>query len=119
MNPIDAVAHCLTNWRNFKGRASRSEFWWFFLFLLPVAFTTDVLGKVSDAAVGAVPSWLMFVVFLITTYLQICFFAVAARRLHDTNRSGWWQLISFTVIGIPILIFFYCQRGDESSNSFG
>lgn len=45
--------------------------------------------------------------------------AVATRRLHDTNRSGWWQLIALTVIGIIPLIIFYAQDSDAGSNQFG
>ena len=45
--------------------------------------------------------------------------AVAARRLHDTNRSGWWQLIALTVIGIIPLIIFYAQDSDPGPNQYG
>jgi uncharacterized membrane protein YhaH (DUF805 family) len=44
---------------------------------------------------------------------------VAARRLHDGNRSGWWQLIAFTVIGLIPLIYWLIKKGTEGPNRFG
>jgi uncharacterized membrane protein YhaH (DUF805 family) len=43
---------------------------------------------------------------------------VATRRLHDTNRSGWWQLIVLTIIGIIPLLFWLCKKGTEDKNKF-
>ena len=45
--------------------------------------------------------------------------AVSIRRLHDTGKSGWWNLIAFTVIGIFPLIFFLAQEGDPGENAYG
>ena len=46
--------------------------------------------------------------------------AVGARRLHDTDRSGWWQLLFLVpVLGWIVLIVFWCQRGTEGPNRFG
>ena len=56
---------------------------------------------------------------IVSLALMIPNFAVAARRLHDIGRSGWWQLIAFTVIGIFLLIFWWAKEGDNNENSFG
>ena len=45
--------------------------------------------------------------------------AVATRRLHDINRSGWWQLIVFTGIGAFVLLYWMVKKGDSGSNRFG
>ncbi|MDO5654133.1 MAG: DUF805 domain-containing protein [Brachymonas sp.] len=45
--------------------------------------------------------------------------AVATRRLHDIGKSGWWQLLSFTIIGLIPLIFWLAKEGDHGPNDFG
>ena len=46
-------------------------------------------------------------------------FAIVARRLHDINKSGWWYLIAFTIIGIIPLIYWLCKAGDDGENKYG
>jgi uncharacterized membrane protein YhaH (DUF805 family) len=93
MNFTDAVKTCLLKYADFKGRAGRPEFWWFALFTLLV---TAVPGFFSD---------LLSAVFLLATLLPS--FAAGTRRLRDTGRSGWWQLLwLLPVIGwIPLIYF--------------
>ncbi|MEM7058851.1 MAG: DUF805 domain-containing protein [Pseudomonadota bacterium] len=73
---------------DFSGRASRSEYWWFilayFIFVIVVIALAESVGsaKVSDVA-----NWVLMAVTTIPLY------AAGARRLHDTNRSGWWQIL--------------------------
>jgi uncharacterized membrane protein YhaH (DUF805 family) len=45
--------------------------------------------------------------------------AVGARRLHDTGRSGWWQLLTFTIIGIILLIVWFASDGEKDANKYG
>ena len=45
--------------------------------------------------------------------------AVSIRRLHDINKSGWWILLTFTIIGIIPLTYFYCIKGDDNNNAYG
>ena len=103
---------------DFSGRARRSEYWYFALFTFIVGL---ILGVVDDlfgltygindeqGALGTLFS-------LLTFFPSI---AVGARRLHDTGRSGWWQLIMFTIIGIPVLIYWLAVEGDPHSNEYG
>ena len=99
----DSVKVCFTKYADFAGRATRSEYWWFFLFILLVnlglsLFSNALSGLFSLATV--VPS-----------------IAAAARRLHDTNRSGWWQLIVFLpVVGMVVLIVFLAQDGKSETS---
>jgi uncharacterized membrane protein YhaH (DUF805 family) len=104
MTFTDAVSTCFKKYATFDGIAERSEYWWFFLFCV---LMSAVLGLFSDA-VGAA--------FSIATLLPSL--AVGARRLHDTDRSGWWQLLMFIpLIGWIVLIVFFAQEG--KSNRYG
>ena len=101
MTFIDAIGTCFAKYANFNGCASRSEFWWWVLFTLVV---TLVFERVSHGLSGA---------FSLATLLPSI--AVGVRRLHDTNRSGWWELLYFLpLIGWIILIVFWVEQGQPS-----
>ena len=104
MNFVDAVKKCLTQYANFSGRAARPEFWWFALF-----------GWVVSALLASVSANLSGIFSLAILIPNL---AVGARRLHDTDRSGWWQLIGLTGIGLIVLIVFWATEGKEP-NRFG
>jgi len=96
MTFAESVSTCLKKYVDFNGVASRSEFWWFMLFVFIVAV---VLGWASP---------LLANIFGLAMLLPEL--AVGARRLHDTGRSGWWQLLLLLpVIGVIILIVFWVQ----------
>jgi len=103
------------NYCNFSGRASRSEFWWFFLFsfLLSVAisFVCSILGFSVDST-STVTSIVGLV--LILPGLGLWW-----RRLHDTGHSGLWFLLVFTGIGIILLIFWACIDSQQHPNEYG
>jgi uncharacterized membrane protein YhaH (DUF805 family) len=103
LSPIGWALRPLKNYANFSGRASRAEFWWFFLFVLIVylVFSIALFATVdasASPAVGAQPSFALFGAFGAAGMFMIFFYlalllptiAVQVRRLHDTNRSGWW-----------------------------
>ncbi len=89
----------------FDGRASRSEYWWFYLFTVLATAAADTFG----GTVGNLASLAFFLPGL----------ALAARRLHDVGRSGWWFLLVFTVIGIPVLLYWLVRASDSGPNSYG
>ncbi|KFZ37367.1 membrane protein [Shewanella mangrovi] len=96
---------------DFTGRARRKAFWMFAL----ISFIVSIVLQVIDAAMGSF--WLAAVYGLAAFLPNI---AVAARRLHDTGRSGWWQLIALIpVIGWIVLLVFYCQDSEPGENVFG
>jgi uncharacterized membrane protein YhaH (DUF805 family) len=96
----EAVRVCFAKYVDFEGEASRSEFWWFFLFTGVVSFA---LALVSNKLSG-----------LFSLAVLVPFIAVTVRRLHDTNRSGWWVLIwILPVVGWLILVFLLVQEGDR------
>lgn len=118
MNFSQAVISGFKNYSTFSGRASRSEFWYFGLFLV----VADVVLLLLDMAVFNIsysddklhPFGDFF---LLATWLPSL--AVTARRLHDVNRSGWWILIIFTIIGMIPMIIWNCMKGTEGENRFG
>lgn len=98
----DSIKTCLTKYADFTGRAVRSEYWWFFLFTLLVSLALSLVSNALSA------------VFSLATLVPSI--AAAARRLHDTDRSGWWQLIVLVpVIGLIVLIVFLAQQGKAES----
>jgi len=128
MDFITAVKTCFSKYVTFSGRAQRSEFWWFMLF-----------GFVTNFVLGFIP----LVGLIWSLALMLPNFSVTARRLHDTDRSGWWMLapygfmivagISMAVHAGPVamivgalgfvmmivLIVWLASRGIDGENRFG
>lgn len=88
---LEAVRVCLRKYFDFNGRASRSEFWWFYLFTLLLALATEHVVHVllGDARITEILSSTISVAILFPTL------SAGARRLHDSNRSGWCQLFIY------------------------
>jgi uncharacterized membrane protein YhaH (DUF805 family) len=113
MNFGQAIKTCLNKYATISGRATRSEYWYFFLFLVIV----NIVASVLDSTIfGAMP-----VLYLIATLaLLVPSIAAGVRRLHDTDKAGWWLLVGLIpVIGTIVLIVFFCQRGSVGTNQFG
>ncbi|GAA4692857.1 DUF805 domain-containing protein [Nocardioides conyzicola] len=114
----DAVSVCFSKYATFAGRATRPEYWWFFLFGTIVSVITTVIDSAAglqwdDSAYGPVSALGSLLVLLPTL-------AVGSRRLHDTGRTGWWQLLFLLpCIGPIILIVLFCQAGERRPNKYG
>jgi uncharacterized membrane protein YhaH (DUF805 family) len=116
MNFGEAITVGFRNYVNFSGRAFRSEYWYWVLFTLILAIVTGVLDVAvfPDSETGSGPlSTVSSIVILLPSI------AVGVRRLHDIDRTGWWYLIVFTIIGIFVLIYWACQPGTPGANRFG
>jgi uncharacterized membrane protein YhaH (DUF805 family) len=116
----EAIRSGFRKYVDFSGRASRSEYWWWALF----AFLVGILATVLDAVIfpGSTRSGSYFgIVSGITTLaLFLPYLAVTVRRLHDTDRSGWWLLIAFIpLIGAIVLLIFLASSGELGVNRFG
>jgi uncharacterized membrane protein YhaH (DUF805 family) len=110
-----AIKTCFGKYATFSGRARRPEFWWWFLFYYLVLFGLSLVDLAIAAAGG--PSFLSLLAILA---LILPTLAAQVRRLHDTDRSGWFLLLTLIpLIGIIILIVFWCQRGTDGPNRFG
>jgi uncharacterized membrane protein YhaH (DUF805 family) len=102
---MTSVKTVLSKYADFNGRARRSEFWWWVL-------ATEILNIVFRLSVPALG-------LLLALAIIVPNIAVGCRRLHDTGKSGWWQLIAFTIIGIIPLIVFFAQDSTPGDNKYG
>lgn len=102
----EAIKVCFQKFADFKGRASRSEFWWFMLFCIIAGAIAEVI---SDSL-----ATLISIVFILPQL------SVSVRRLHDINKSGWWYLIIFVpLVGVLYLIYLLIKRSFPSTNPYG
>ena len=135
MNFQTSIKTCFNKYSVFSGRASRSEFWFFYLFVLIGYIACFVLMM----AISFKLLWL-FIIFVLLIFVPTL--SVTARRLHDINKSGWFLLlplpasiletifaassesleILFLVIGLGLYVYLfilYCRDGDKKNNRFG
>ena len=114
----EAVATCLRKYADFRGRATRPEFWWFFLFALGVGWASTILDTVLFASpdndllerLGVSGPFSG----VTTLLLVVPCLAAGARRLHDVGRSGWWQLLLvMPCLGIVLLIGMWARATDR------
>jgi len=111
MNLFESIASGFRHYVNFRGRALRSQYWWWTLFVSVVAIIANVIQNATNV------DWLFAVVALA---LFLPGLSVAIRRLHDTNRRGWWILIGLIpIVGWIILFIWYVSKGTEGDNNYG
>ncbi len=115
MSFTESIAICFAKFTVFQGRASRSEYWWFYLFTLLITWAYDIVLAltVADESLRLIPQMICtFIIFI----PQL---TAATRRLHDTGKSGWNQLWAITIIGIIPLIIWLASEGDKKNNQYG
>lgn len=110
---VNAWLKMLANFSDFKGRASKADYWW------------AVLGNIIVSAVlgficGLLGSFGSVLLTLISLVLAIPGLALTVRRLHDIGKSGWFVLISLVpLVGAILLIVWLVKDGDEDDNQYG
>ena len=128
MNFMDAVKSGYQNYVNFAGRSSRSAFWWWALFQVIVSVVIGAVegggwsqmsggmsGGMMEAGFNAGP---IAIVWSLANLLPGL--ALAVRRMHDIERSGWWVLINLIpLVGVIIYLVWACQKGTSGTNRFG
>jgi uncharacterized membrane protein YhaH (DUF805 family) len=108
-----AVKSCFAKYATFPGRAARSEFWYWQLFLT----AAGVAVAIVDAVLGLHSKPLGLIFYLVTLVPTL---AVGARRLHDTGRSAWWLLLWLVpLIGWIVLLIWLCTKGSNGYNGYG
>lgn len=131
-----SISHVFSNLTNFSGRASRSEFWWFYLFTLLVSGIPTLLGAIfflggvssdpgameSSGSIGVmgVIGVLFYIVGILASLAFIIpTLAVGCRRLHDRGTSGWLQLLLLVPCANFIVLIFWLLAGTEGDNIYG
>ncbi len=105
----NSVISCFNKYFDFETRSSRKEFWYWQLFRILMFLSITFIESLGL-------SGLLFISNFIFLIPEI---AVSIRRLHDINKSGWWILLTITIIGIIPLTYFYCIKGDDDVNDYG
>lgn len=108
----EAVSSGLSRYFDFNTRSSRSEYWYWVLFVILLS----IIAAVIDGIIFGAP----ILRTLVTLGLLVPGIAVGVRRLHDIDRSGWWYLIALIpLIGALVLIYWFVQPGTQGSNEYG
>ena len=127
MNFTDAVKAYFLKWNDFRTRSSRSEYWWATLFVTlasyPVGFIIGFVIAFLLAIAGFSDTTMEIAVGIsilpVQIFIIIASTSLVIRRLHDVDKSGWWYLIIFTIIGMIPLLIWYCSKGTDGDNRFG
>jgi uncharacterized membrane protein YhaH (DUF805 family) len=132
MSFSESVKTCINKYGTFDGRASRSEFWWFYLFVLIISLVAILPGYIlmivggvntSDGSAPGAIFWLGVILLIIGALFQLALIipqlAVGCRRLHDRGQSGWLQLLLLVPCGNIVLLIFWIMEGTPGDNAYG
>ena len=113
MSFTESISSGFRRYFDFRTRSSRSEYWWWTLFAILVSIAMSILDALLFGGATILDG-------LSSLALLIPGLAVTVRRLHDVDRSGWWILIAFTIVGIIFpLIYWQIKAGDKGTNKYG
>jgi len=114
MNAMDYFAKCLDQYADFRGRASRSEFWWFTILNVLIHLAVSAVAAALFDEVMFVISNAVFALVLFIPQLS-----VSVRRLHDSGKSGWFMLFGLFPPAWIVLLIFYLLRSQRHANKWG
>ncbi len=110
---MDYYISAIKKYAVFEGRAPRAEFWYFILFNTIISIVISIISAIIPKTGSALSA--LFLLFLVIPGIS-----VTVRRLHDTNRSGWWWFISLVpIIGSIVLFIFMVLDSQPEENSYG
>lgn len=109
----------LKKYATFNGRASRSEYWMFTLINTVIMLVPYIIAMSLAQSSMETAGMIMIVVGIYSLAVLLPSIAVAVRRLHDTDRSGWWVLIGLVPLVGLVLIIFLVMKGTDGDNRFG
>jgi uncharacterized membrane protein YhaH (DUF805 family) len=108
----------LRKYATFTGRARRKEFWFFQLFVLLIALVLSFVDRLFGVFDGETGVGVLSGIFSLAMFLPSL--AVSIRRLHDTDRTGWWALLYFVpLLGFLVLLVFFVLDGTPGGNRYG
>ncbi|SQI44327.1 Inner membrane protein yhaI [Leminorella richardii] len=110
---------CLTQYADFSGRARRKEYWMFQLFACLIVIALAIVGGILDSLFGSngVVSILLIGVFYLAILVPAL--SVTVRRLHDTDKTGWWILVALIPFGSLVLFVFTVLDSTSGTNAYG
>ena len=115
MNFGEAIKSGFNNYVNFNGRASRSEYNYWTLFVILISFLAEIIDPSDYYSNTGGTLGLIWTVIIFLPALSM-----VIRRLHDSNKSGWYYLWALTIIGLFPVIYWLCfKAGDNSTNQYG
>ena len=117
MTFVEAIKTVFTKYATFEGRARRSEYWWF---ILAYVIVSGILSGLATAFAGTAGQTIITSISgLVGLACLVPNIAVTTRRLHDTGKSGWWQLLSITCIGWIIILVWTAMDSTPGANKYG
>jgi uncharacterized membrane protein YhaH (DUF805 family) len=109
MTPVDWAKRPIEKYATFTGRASRPEYWWYTLALIVAYVVISVVENMVGLSQMAGPYGLLSLLLMLATFVPSL--AVSVRRLHDTNRSGWWLLVALVPYGLMAIVGIMAYSG--------
>ncbi len=118
MEIVKWYCEVLKNYTGFSGRARRKEFWYFTLLNIIITIVLGVLDLVTGSYLTESGIWFLSGGYVLALLMPII--AASIRRLHDTDRSGWWVIFSLVpIIGIIVFYVFMAQDSKPGENQYG
>ncbi len=118
MSFSEAISSGFKNYAVFSGRATRSAFWWFYLFTIIVGIAISVIEGAMGSSGIAGGLGIISIIWALGVFLPTL--GLVIRRLHDADHSGWWWLIGLVpLVGVIVLIVFWATPGTQGDNRFG
>jgi len=115
------VLKSLKDFIKFNGRSCRAESRYFLIFNIIIGLTAGLIDMIMGFTIEIIPGIPTLILSEITRGILILpNVSLVIRRLHDINKSGWWMLLFFTIVGlIPMFYWLYFKEGDQSENNYG
>ena len=117
MGFVESIKTCYSKYFVFSGRSTRSELWYFVLFLVTGGLSVGIIDVLFYPDISLDETTLLDNIFIFGTIIPSI--SVCVRRLHDVNRSGWWYFIPLTIIGIIPYLYWMVKPSDTSNNKYG
>jgi len=115
------VLKSLKDFIKFNGRSCRTESRYFLIFNIMIGVTAGLIDMIMGFTIEIIPGIPTLILSEITRGILILpNVSLVIRRLHDINKSGWWMLLFFTIVGlIPMFYWLYFKEGNQSENNYG
>lgn len=119
MGFMEAAKAFWTNYADFSGRASRSEYWWAYLSIILIAIVVGLIVGLLSGPSGEPSGLALGILGIFYLAIIIPSISIGVRRLHDSDKSGWFMLLALVPIVSLVLLYFYIIKGTEGPNRFG